>query len=52
MTAVVFNSTQMNKILFHPGLVFEEISVLSHGCLHLGTSQLLKVSMANYSFAL
>jgi hypothetical protein len=39
----------MYKIRFHPGLFLEEISVLSHGSLHLGASQLLQVSMANCS---
>ena len=32
------------------GLVLEEISVLFHACLHLGTPQLLQVSMANCRF--
>ena len=42
----------MHKIIFHPGLVLEETSVLFHGSLHPGASQLLQVSMANCSAGL
>jgi hypothetical protein len=42
----------MHETRFNPGLVLEEISVLFHGSLHLGASQLLQVSMANFSAGL